>query len=290
MAVYKEKTDSLIDDKNLLNKVTTTGNHTEVTYSFNHDYDTATTALSLSFVAQTTRQFTLYAHWVNKNNFTLDVNNANNTGTTSNSNPGLAGYYDVWNLYDHAVREEGLKYTNNFIPAFTSKTSISEHDLNTGEVNPETGERIDQCVYLTYNYYDDLRIDLNPYFNGRYMSQLIFTFYGLEEEEYTAANDHERSNFKLQKYIFVIKFEWDSENHKIYIPSSGFKLYVGALNTREYTVSTTAETIGNYQSIYNLYVESVIYDKTNLVDKNNFSTKNDAFVKLYDWHVIKRGL
>ncbi|MBR2391699.1 MAG: hypothetical protein IKB06_04335 [Clostridia bacterium] len=274
IAVYRYRTNTLSENYNCIKKHNTPVNHTSIGFEFDHDLATATNPKLLYFKAETTRQFTLYAHWKNKDNMYVDIDNMNNYLTNleegapnPNSNPGLAGYYDVWNTYSHAVRDNSMKYDKSFIIENSSATSTSQDE---------------EGIRLIYNYYDDLFINLNPYFNGRYLSEMTFTFYGIEETNYTAVTDKERSTFKLQTYRLVIKFAWDNVNHKIVIAQGGFNLYIGT-DASAKPISTASSVSDGNQLIYNIFANSVPFTKMSLVDKYACETNVNNFFELFKY-------
>ena len=275
IAIYREKTNVLSENNNCLNKHMTISNvgYKSIGYTFDHDLATATDPKPLYFDLETTRQFTLYAHWKNKGDMFVDIDNANNVllnaegQPNSTSNPGLAGFYDVWNTYSNAVRTGTIKYDKSFILENTKATSTSQND---------------EGIRLTYNYYDDLFININPYYSGRYLSEMTFIFYGIEEAIYGDVADRERSTFKLQTYRLVIDFDWDSVNHKIVIAQGGFNLYIGTdANARSISISETTSD-GN-QIIYNIFANAEAFSKMSLIDKYSCGTAANSFFTLFKY-------
>lgn len=136
-----------------------------------------------------TRQFTLYAHWQIKDDFVISMGNGNNASgddANSTSNPGLSGYY-----------------------------TIQDSDNGTGVAQTSTEKEFgDDDTYssldYTFDFYHDLAFDIIPYYNGRFLSEMSFTFYRIEE--YTQGT---ALKFRTSQHILTFKFSWDNENKKI---------------------------------------------------------------------------
>jgi hypothetical protein len=148
------------------------------------------TAQKCTFTAGSTRQFTLYAHWAKKTDLAITITNANNAaanGGNANSayNDGLSGYYEI---------------------NTTGKEVKSENQKNA-------------VLELGYNYFDNLDIGIIPYYNGRFLSELSFAFYGIEEVQ---DNNKVTKSYLTTKYIITINFAWDSTNKIITISTISF--------------------------------------------------------------------
>ena len=44
-----------------------------------------------------------------------------------------------------------------------------------------TNDQLDEKISYNFNYYDSFDVNIFPYYNGRYLSTLKFTYYGTEE-------------------------------------------------------------------------------------------------------------
>ena len=271
IAIYKGKTNELSESNNCVNKHSSISN--AIYKSLGYTFDDGDSETTLYFDVETTRQFTLYAHWKNKDDMFVDIDNANNVllnaegQPNSTSNPGLAGFYETWNTYSNAVRTGTIKYDKSFILENTKATSTSQND---------------EGIRLTYNYYDDLFININPYYSGRYLSEMTFTFYGIEETIYADSADRERSTFKLQTYKLVIDFDWDSVNHKIVIAQGGFNLYIGT-DANAKSISISEKTSDGNQIIYNIFANAEAFSKMSLIDKYSCETVANSFFTLFKY-------
>lgn len=138
------------------------------------------------FTSCTTRQFSLYAHWEFKTDFTITINNGNNASdeeANATSNPGLAGYYTIQNTDKYQSTSTGEEYADN-----DKYESLS----------------------LTYDFYNDLVFDIIPFYNGRFLSEMSFTFYRIEE--YTVNSE---LRYRTTNYTLTFKFSWDNVNKSI---------------------------------------------------------------------------
>ena len=223
---------------------------------------------SISFVPLTTRQFTLYAHWQNKNNLVVDINNQNNIGVSSSSNNGLAGYYEIENSGgNHDLDVESSQSHGGFVSSTEVFTDVNGED--------------DEGLESVFNYYDDLYIGVVPFFNGRYLSEMTLTFYGAEENKLSATDDASllKSNYKLQTYRIYMKFAWNSQTRKTVLVQLSYAVGSGEYTTLE-TVQTTDES-GGFVDITNDNIS-----KFSLLDSQSFANvygTTNSFVRIYDY-------
>jgi len=170
-----------------------TGNYKKGIINWQGDYPAFTIA------NYTTRQFTLYAHWQNKN---LDINlvNASASGVgTSVSNYGLSGYYNVQNT--------------------TSKKDVASENYavsnRTDDKFETTTEMVETSKY-TFNYYDSIQFLILPYFNGRYLSEMTLEFDDLREIVDTdlESNTYGSSTFAKIKRSITLKFQFNNESER----------------------------------------------------------------------------
>ena len=141
-----------------------------------------------TFSAKSTREFTLYADWEIRD-FDVNIESLNNSGTSASDNPGLAGYYEITSTsYDSSLTK------TNFIE--------SEND---------------NTLRLQFTNYDKINIDILPYFNGRFLSEMTFTFYVIEQYQNSASDMF--VNFTKTKYVMTFKFSWNNENLNIDLDS-----------------------------------------------------------------------
>ena len=220
------------------------------------------------FVSETTRQFTLYAHWGNKNDLYFEIKNDSNSKVdgeyTYYSNPGLAGFYDV-ETYNEFERVD-TNYNLNF---------AGHQHFVSDDASGSVAFGVDR---FNFNYYDDLKLNILPFFNGRYLSEMKLTFYGIEE---TVLNTNEdkgqmHSVFKYTKYTLEFKFEWDAENHRIVIrTTNGIILRVNDGEATQYTFNGTfgkfdgSTETSDYYSLNHIKLANVTpLDKLSLLDKD----------------------
>lgn len=208
----------------------------------------------VKFVPCTTRQFTLYAHWQNKNDMYVDIKNGNNSDTASHSNPGLAGYYNI--ITSTTDRVLGT-YTSSFVDnANVLSQSNTEPNLRQG-----------------YNYYDDIAINILPYYNGRFLSELSLTFYGVSEKVLSVNDDSGKmkSNFVTSKYTLTFKFEWDNEKHIIKFRTEGGVVYkVDGADGRSYSY-ILSDSNGTYFALESMALGGSPISQLSLLDADVFS-------------------
>ena len=127
----------------------------------------------------TSREFTLYASWKLKQK-EITITNGNNSGTENSNNPGLSGYYEIVSTNNNGKVES--KYIN------------SEKDSN---------------LKLIYDYYNDLNVNILPYYNGRYISEMTLSFYSIEQY---GKGDGDFVYYSTVKYTLTFKFSWNNGN------------------------------------------------------------------------------
>lgn len=197
----------------------------------------------VTFVCKTTRQFTLYAHWQVKDDFNITLTNGNNKGDynaendadkpTASSNPGLAGYYEVYKNSDTSTTQK----TNN---------------------------EYDEAVSLTYDFYDNLDFDIIPYYNGRYLSEMTFDIYKLSEVKISGNTNYMTSNFVNVKYTVTVSFTWNPETH--YLDLSKIKVVLTGISVSDYEINTPNDS-GYYEFVNNKDLFTIL-DKGTLTDTN----------------------
>ena len=178
----------------------------------------------------TTRQFTLYAHWQNKN---MDISLVNASAAavgTSVSNYGLSGYYNVQNI--------------------TSKKDSNSENYNVSNRTSDnfvtTTEMVDISKY-TFNYYDSIQFLILPYFNGRYLSEMTLEFDDLSEikDLDLESNTYGSSTFAKIKRTITFKFQFNNADPKrtVSISTNGI---TSSFITPSYTMTVEAKADGNY--------------------------------------------
>lgn len=248
----------------------------------------------MEFVPCQTRQFTVFAHWQNKTDLVMNVINSSNIlpkeeeeegaegeetpeggeepeatpeeeeegpgyDVSPSYNPGLAGYYEIYDNSEHDLftsSEQNVSYSQSFINDGGEKKTVNE---------------LDEKVEYKFNYYDSLSLNILPYYNGRYLSTVKFTYYGTEENSSSGPNII-TNTFRNMKYTLVFKFRWNDVRRIIQLASL------------TYTKSTAgnAEYFGseaNYQSLvlYKNYDEDDI--RTNYYVLKDVGIKNDQFTE-----------
>lgn len=159
----------------------------------------------------TTRQFTVYAHWENKNlNVVLNNSSGSNVGSSS-ANNGLTGYYNVQNLTD----KKNQTYANYSVSNRPTDSAVTKGV-------EENGDRVANLQY-TYNYYDSLEFLILPYYNGRYLSEMTFEFDDLREIKDT---DPESINFGSSTFAKItrsitFKFQYNSDTRTVTVSQNG---------------------------------------------------------------------
>lgn len=228
-------------------------------------------SVNVQFTACSTRQFTIYAHWQNKSDLNITITNGNNSAGTQKSNPGLAGFYEIVNTGEHS--RENVNYEQVFVnaTAYGNKFDINK------VVN--TTDEFDANLNLNFNYHDDLKFDILPYFNGRYISSLTMSWYGIEE---SSAGDtfKLKTNFTLIKYTAKLKFSWDNKNNAIILDTIEISSSANPASWTTYGYMTTRN--GDYVTINSVKLGLNTYDKFSLIDKNSFTTGEYMFMKVYD--------
>lgn len=170
------------------------------------------------FKVVTTRQFSIYAHWQMKEDFELWFTNDNNLLADDNllkddANAGLAGYYAA--------------YLNGSVTSMIE--TQTEYDAG-GENNVMKGEDLDR-MYTIYQFYDDIQIEMMPFFNGRYLTELYFDFDRIEDINLYGNRASYNSptavltSYQLVKYRLIFNFNWDNEAHKIILSEISLHKY-----------------------------------------------------------------
>ncbi len=185
-----------------------------------------------------TRQFTLYAHWQIKDDFVISMGNGNNASgdnANSTSNPGLSGYY-----------------------------TIQDSDNGTGVAQTSTEKEFgDDDTYssldYTFDFYHDLAFDIIPYYNGRFLSEMSFTFYRIEE--YTQGT---ALKFRTSQHILTFKFSWNNENKKIVLQNVS-RVTNGATSTPVGFITRQADD-GSQTIIFN---DTIVNSLLSIVDSSS---------------------
>ena len=192
----------------------------------------------ISLTCLSTRQFTLYAHWQIKDDFVISMGNGNNASgddANSTSNPGLSGYY-----------------------------TIQDSDNGTGVAQTSTEKEFgDDDTYssldYTFDFYHDLAFDIIPYYNGRFLSEMSFTFYRIEE--YTQGT---ALKFRTSQHILTFKFSWDNENKKIVLQNVS-RVTNGATSTPVGFITRQADD-GSQTIIFN---DTIVNSLLSIVDSSS---------------------
>ncbi len=145
---------------------------------------------NFTFTPKITRQFTLYADWELKNSeFSIKISNGNNgaglpiASQTPDNNSGLAGNFD---LYVNGKPTEST---------FDDPDNDSNIGYNSSGISVKN-----------YNYYNDASVAIQPFYNGRYLSEMRLSYYAIEWSD---------GMYKNINYILTLKFAFDSEERII---------------------------------------------------------------------------
>lgn len=267
IAVFSDKTNCKIENvgqTSTANLLSSTGTLTTVP---------SKTSVNAQFTSFSTRQFTIYAHWQNKSDLNITITNGNNSEGTQKSNPGLAGYYEIVNTGEHT--RENVNYEQVFV---NSTAYGNKFDIN--KVVNTTNE-FDANANLVFNYHDDLKFDILPYFNGRYISSITMSWYGIEESSGEVADKFNfRTNFTLIKYTAKFKFSWDNKNNAIILDTIEINSSASPASKTTYGYQTTRN--GDYITINSVMLGSNTYDKFSLLDNDSFKSGEYKFMKVYD--------
>lgn len=268
IAVFSDKTNCKsenIGQTSTANLLSSTGTLTTVP---------SKTSVNAQFTSFSTRQFTIYAHWQNKSDLNITISNGNNSAEgTQKSNPGLAGYYEIVNTGEHT--RENVNYKQEFV---NSTAYGNKFDIN--KVVNTTNES-DANANLVFNYHDDLKFDILPYFNGRYISSITISWYGIEETSGEVADKFNfRTNFTLIKYTARFKFSWDNVNNAINLDTIEISSSANSASKTTYGYQKTKN--GNYITINSIMNGSKTYDKFSLLDNSSFESGEYKFMKVYD--------
>lgn len=206
-----------------------------------------------TFVPCTTRQFSLYADWAIRTDLVVDISNGNNgkgddlSNQDSSSNFGLAGHFHVTN-----------KDTNE------NKTTAS------GIETEQTLGYAEKSINIGYDYYQGLKFDIIPYFNGRYLSEMKLTYHVIEWLD---------GKYVKVPYILVLKFTWSNTDSIMRLNSkASVSVYKsGNLITPEIELSTTGSATS---SISQIIKESSALTKLSMIDRSikNGSMQSFGFV------------
>lgn len=231
------------------------------------------TPSTLEFKPQISRQFTMYAHWEHKNDFEIVLNNGSNESgvPTSNSNPGLSGFYHVENTYLEGHHNDGKDKSELVVPS----SNITESDYGNDEGYD------DPYLALTYNYYDDLNFNILPFYNGRYISEITLKFYSVTEVVKIFSQDAElmQSNYVYTTYTLVFKFKWNPVTHKIEIDQITFNNGISAekINCgRELEYNETYD----FTRIYQVTASGSAIKQLSIIDSASF---DDYILKMFDY-------
>lgn len=196
------------------------------------------------FTPFSSREFTIYSDWELRQ-FETDIDNMNNSGTSMSDNPGLAGYYEM---------------------------KVTKHDDST-ETSVKSESENDRGISTQYHTYDDLDIDIYPYFNGRYLSKMTLSFYVIEQD--TASVSALFAKYTKTKYVVTIKFSWDNKNRNITTTATSVTISPGNFN---YSLDRTMNTIGGYERL-NIHSGNEDWNKLSLIDR---SISNE-FIRIYEY-------
>lgn len=192
VAIYKDRRNTLLVEKD------SGGKDVIVTYNSNRQdgslmYSNGTTVddnkilgKNASFSFHSTRGVTLYAHW-QKKTITSTIENGNNVGSDSSKNPGLAGWYSITNSSTNTVK-------------------------STLGVETYTSSNSDEKIELEYDFYSNIKYEFLPYYNGRYLSEMILEFDTISE-----TNSGMTSSFVMIHNTLSLRFVWDNEKNRITI-------------------------------------------------------------------------
>lgn len=236
IALYKNRRNTLLVEKD------SNGKDVIVTYSNKRQdgslmyssgavvSDNKILGTNASFSFHSTRGVTLYAHW-QKKTITSTIENGNNVGSDSNKNPnknpGLAGWYSITNSSTNTV-----------------KSTLSK--------NAETTSYSNKNIKLEYDFYSNIKYEFLPYFNGRYLSEMILEFDTISE-----TNSGITSNFVMIHNTLSLRFVWNNEKNRITIETVSLN-GISAGN-----VVATVDKSTYFANTFSLNILSVL-DKYNL--------------------------
>lgn len=135
------------------------------------------------------REFTLYADWEIRE-ITTQILNGNNNSSADNKyidNPGLAGAYHM-HYYNTKGDDDDVLYTS-------STTGATDNGLE-----------------LENTFYYTNELTFLPFYNGRYMSEMVFEFDSLKE-----LNRGLTSEYSMEHNTLSIKFLWNNKTQTISI-------------------------------------------------------------------------
>ena len=247
--------------------------NTDGTFEVKKGNQVSGTPSTLVFKPQISRQFTMYAHWEHKNDFEIVINNGSNESDvpTSNSNPGLSGFYHVENTYLEGHHNDGKDKSELVAPS----SNITESDYGNDEGYD------DPYLALTYNYYDDLNFNILPFYNGRYISEITLQFYSVTEVVKIFSQDAElmQSNYVYTTYTMVFKFKWNPVTHKIEIDQITFNNGISAEKVncgRELEYNDTYD----FTRIYQVTASGSAIKQLSIIDSASF---DDYILKMFDY-------
>lgn len=196
-----------------------------------------------------TRLCTLYADWENKSDLTITVTNGNNGvelldseksdkvyeanyELDSSSNPGLAGYYEIYN--DEKNSGKSYEQTFNYLEGISGSESSNYCYIGTADTPvAKTQSQNDTGITSNFHYYDNLTLNILPYYNGRFLSSMKISYSGLYEIE----SDSYTRTYANAQYTLLYKFAWNAEKR---IPELSTLKYSIDVGTSHDTITYTA--------------------------------------------------
>lgn len=181
------------------------GTVSTIKFKFNSDSSERTALVSCG----STRQFTLYAMWTIKSDRDITISN----GSIKSCDSYTSDDQPITNKYRFNDGLEGL-YEIKESKGETSVGSSITENYNT-EIANRTAQ--DQLSH-TFTYNNKLDLQILPFYNGRFLSEMSFAFYGIEPNA-ESESDSTKPTYKLVKYTLVYKFDWNNSTHSLNIVS-----------------------------------------------------------------------
>lgn len=174
------------------------------------------TNTSGKFVSLTTRQFTVFAHWQKKiserEDFKMTLTNGNNVNDNaqangqvidgSNNNPGLAGFFAVYN---------GKGESKTLLESTQDSYDVGGEYRLLGE---------DLTTYtVPFTFYDTMTLNMLPFFNGRYLTELTIDFDRIEDLGTQFGTSGVFARYGKVYYRLMFDFTWNNIDRVIEISS-----------------------------------------------------------------------
>ena len=159
----------------------------------------------------TTREFTLYADWEVRRISTTVVN-GNNCVTYNEMNDKLEITEDEYSKING--RDGGVSYDPSKQSAESNTGLAGYFAIGSVKSVNNSNHNMEYRIRDTYNFYSSREIEINPFYAGRYLSEMVLEFDTLVEEGFGDV-----VSFVKRHNTLVLKFSWISSEHDIVISS-----------------------------------------------------------------------